>query len=369
MRVLNVAPFARGAAFGGSQRATVVVERLEERNACVTWAALPPRVPGRARRLAETVLREPAAVRHARRAADPPDGDFDVALAAHSYMAPKLSHTSGTPIRVVDFHNLEWRHLKDVGQFAGPTRRAHLGAQAALMRRYEYDLVRSCPITLFATRSELEWAEAVGGDGVRLHVPNLLPRAEVAAAAQVWEQRREASRDAQLVYVGKLTFPPNVLSLERFLHGTWPTIRSANPSVKLRVAGSCTPAVRDQLSRHPGVEVAGFIDDLRPTLTEATAAVFPFDGRAGSSLRVLLYALAGVPAIGTAAAFRGLPSELGTVVSSASEWAEAVQAVRAGTAPDPRARAAVLALHDDPGPWDALMTALRRRVGTAELGA
>jgi len=366
MRVLNIAPFARDESFGGSQRATVVAERLEERGASVAWAALPPRIPGRTRRLLETLAREPAAVRHARRADDPPGGSFDVALAAHSYMAPKLSHVPLEAVRVVDFHNLEWRHLQDVERFAGPARRVHLRAQVARLRRFERDLVRACQLTIFATPAEAEWADSVGRGGKHLVVPNLLPRAEVAAAAETWERRRTGSRDDLLLYVGKLTFPPNVLSLERFLRETWPTVLAANPQTVLRAVGACSDDVRRRLAAHPGVEATGFLADLRPSLAEAAVAILPFDGSAGSSLRVLLFALAGLPAVGSPGAFRGVAPDLGTVASTPTEWADAIAHIRSHGSSGSAARDAARALHRDPEPWDALMAELRRLVAGPE---
>jgi hypothetical protein len=365
MRVLQVAPFERGAAFGGSQRATSVAERLEERGVEVAWATLPPRVPGRAGRMLALASREPAAVQYARRGDAPPAGPFDIALAAHSYMAPQLARVTGATARVVDFHNLEWRHLDDVAALERPLRRAHLRVQARRMRRFEAGLVRTHALSLFASRSELRWARDAGGSGERLLVPNLLPSAERAVADEAWAERALRRRDDLLLYVGKLTFPPNVLSLERFLRETWPPLRAAQPGVRLRVAGDCSEATRARLASFDGVEVLGFVEDLRPSLAEAGAAVFPFDGSAGSSLRVLLFALAGLPAIGTAGAFRDFGEELGQVVSSRDDWIDAVRLCLSGESAGDRARAAALALHEDPAPWDALYETMRRVIRPA----
>lgn len=364
MRVLQVAPFARAAAFGGSQRATSVAERLEERGAEVTWAVRPPRVSARAGRLVAAVLPGPAAVRYARRAGPLPEGSFDVALAAHSYMAPQLENVEGA--RVVDFHNLEWRHLDDVAALERSPRRLHLRAQAARMRRYEAKLVRSLPLTLFASSTELEWAEATGGWGKRLLVPNLLPRETRALAEQAWLERQDSRRDGLLLYVGKLTFPPNLLSLERFLSDTWPAVLSSNSTVRLRVVGDCSVAARARLARHPRVEVLGFVEDLRPSLVQAAAAVFPFDGSAGSSLRALLFALTGLPAIGSPAALREFGSELGIAVASRADWVEAVRVCLDGENRGDRARTSALALHNDQAPWDALFASMSSAAGLPE---
>src|SRR5215210_5535122 len=113
MKVLVVAPFERDKAFGGSQRATAIAERLEARRVGVDWATIRPRVPGGPARAVGSISSQPGLVRYARAGGRPPAGDWDAAIAAHSYMAPQLDRIPAARVRVVDFHNLEWRHLRD----------------------------------------------------------------------------------------------------------------------------------------------------------------------------------------------------------------------------------------------------------------
>jgi hypothetical protein len=361
MRLVLIAPFERGGAFGGSQRATTVAERLEERGASVDWVTIEPRVPGRGERVAGALVREPALVRYARGGGEPPRGDWDAAIAAHSYMTPHLGRL-GIPC-AVDFHNLEWRHLLDAAAAAGPVRGAHLRLQARRMRRHEREVLRAHPLSLFASREELDWAD---GPGLRLLVPNLLPRAAAEAAEEARRARPAARRDDLLLYVGKLTFPPNAASLLRFLHTAWPAVLARNPRATLRVIGRCDAALRSRIAAHPRVEALGFVDDVGPSLSEAGAAVLPFDGRAGSSLRVLLYGLAGVPVIGPSTAFRGVERSGGIVVDSPVEWAAGVERALSGGGGESRMRAAAAALHADPAPWDALYAALLALAGRSQ---
>jgi hypothetical protein len=84
----------------------------------------------------------------------------------------------------------------------------------------------------------------------------------------------------------------------------------------------------------------------------------PIEGRAGTSLRALYCALAGIWVVGSAAAFRGLPWKMGATVSSPGEWAEAVRDAAGTSAWRERriaaARTAARSLQRDPAPWDTL---------------
>jgi hypothetical protein len=99
-------------------------------------------------------------------------------------------------------------------------------------------------------------------------------------------------------------------------------------------------------------------------LASAEAVIMPFSGRAGTSLRALFYALAGVNVIGTPDAFRGIPFAVGRAATTPAEWASAV-----GDTLDDRnnapvgldaARTAAQAHQNDPKPWDDLAAAIAR---------
>jgi hypothetical protein len=287
-------------------------------------------------------------------------------------MAPHLDSISAARVRVVDFHNLEWRHLRDAAALAGAGRGTHLRRQAALMRRYEQRLVRESALSLFAARGELEWAEQAQakGRGERLLVPNLLPQGAASVAQAAWDRR--SPQGHLLLYVGKLSFPPNARSLLRFLRGCWPDVLAANPQVRLRVVGDCSDDMRRRINEHPRTEALGFVTDLGPSLAQATAAILPFEGDAGSSLRVLMFALSGVPVIGPNRAFRGIEGQVGIEVDSCEAWAGAVRDCRErrddADGQSARARAAALHLHEDPLPWAGLYESLLRLTGSASSG-
>jgi hypothetical protein len=369
LRLLIVAPFERGREHGGSQRATTIAERLEERGARVDWHRVQARATPAWSKARAALALQPALADLYAGAAPPPRGDWDVALAAHSFVAPQLDRVGGARSRVVDFHNLEWRHLADAAALEAPRpgRRAYLAGQVALLRRFERRVVARHPLSLFTSAAERDWASAVRGHGRLAVVPNLLPRASRDAAAAVAARRDGGGANADpsaFAYVGTLRFPPNLMSLLRFLRDSWPAVRDAVPGARLTVAGDCSDDGRRAIDAFDGVESAGFVDDLGGLLASCRAVLLPFDSAAGTSLRALYYALAGVPVIGSPSAFRGVPFALGASAATPDEWAAAAAAART----EPGARESARLLHDDPAPWDHLHEALAGTIGGAPAG-
>jgi hypothetical protein len=229
------------------------------------------------------------------------------------------------------------------------------------MRRFERAALRSGAAVALASAEEGAWAAGQGACGAVV-VPNLLTRAAVAEAQRAAALRGRAGV-GHLLYLGTLTFPPNVRALLAFLERSWPGVRAAHPDAELLVAGRCAADVTTAISRHPGVRPLGFVEDLPALLAGAAAAVLPFDGRGGSSLRCLQYALARIPVIAAPAAARGLPFSPGLIAHDPAAWAPAVTACRAGAPEVARAVAEACdgaqAVQRDEAPWDALWHRLR----------
>lgn len=287
---------------------------------------------------------------------DGPVGDgADVALAVHSYLVPRLP---GSVPGIVDFQDLEWQHLRDVGAQARGSRRVWLALQSALMRRAERRILDHQPLSLFASERERSWAERVSRPpgGTAMLVPNRLPRAAVGQAERTANARRSGTRDF-LLYVGTLSFPPNFDALHAFVEAVWPALRAAHPGLMLHVAAGIRPPPSDTLPAAPGIVHHGFVADLEPLLAQAAAVVFPFSGSAGTSLRTLFLALSGVPVVGPPEAFRGHGPGLGIAVSSPTEWVQAVEQARSRPVAEPAVRLAQR-MQDDEAPWDRLYARL-----------
>ena len=365
MRVLIAAPFGRGLDHGGSQRATAMAERLEERGMTIDWRVVEAGPVTVAVRLRSLLALSPAGVDryplHDHGGAAP-----DLAVASHSYLTPQLASLPDRVTKVIDFHNLEWRHLSDSALYSKGLQRAYLRAQSALMRRFERRTVASSDLSLFTSEEELRWARSVAPDAELMLLPSVLPSA-AEQAARALDERMRGSREPKLVYVGTVRFPPHLGALTGFLREAWPEIRQAVPGIRLTIAGDCSEEDRRALSAHPGVEALGFVEDVRPLLERSAAVVMPISGRAGTSMRALYCALAGVWVIGTPAAFRGLAWQMGTTVENPPEWARAVrEAIESGPQHRERivaAREAALTLQRDPGPWDDLDRRIRHLNG------
>jgi hypothetical protein len=231
------------------------------------------------------------------------------------------------------------------------------------MRRFERMAIGRASLSLFVTEEELQLADEIAPRADKLFIPNVLPREEVERAEALREARSRRVAKPVLAYMGTLTYPPNRAALGSFLKHVWPHLRESRPDLQLTVVGASS----EGFSTVPGVKATGFVSDLTTILRDVSAVVLPFDAGGGSSLRVLFYALADVPVVGSPAAFRGFPPEVGLRASSVSDWTKLVTEVLADGAEKNHsmaaARDAATARQNATEPWDALNEALRKLTG------
>jgi glycosyltransferase involved in cell wall biosynthesis len=146
-------------------------------------------------------------------------------------------------------------------------------------------------------------AEALGerhGLGVD-HVPNAVELHPETAPRRC----PDGHRGPTLLFVGNLTYPPNVEAARVLVEEVMPLVQHRVQSrVHVTLVGPHHPAL-ERLAR-PGVELAGFVSELGPVYGSADAVVVPLRSGAGTRIKLLEAFAYGVPVVASPAAAAGL---------------------------------------------------------------
>ncbi len=146
----------------------------------------------------------------------------------------------------------------------------------------------------------------------------------------------------RLLFIGSFAHLPNLLALEFFLREVWPRLV---PGFTLHIiAGARHDYFLDFHRSHvsvdlrlPGIELEGFVADVRDAYTRAEIVLAPLTASAGTNIKVLEAMAMGRAVVSTPAGVNGLDLARGhevIVTESAEEMAAQIQAVSS----DPRAR-------------------------------
>jgi glycosyltransferase involved in cell wall biosynthesis len=91
-----------------------------------------------------------------------------------------------------------------------------------------------------------------------------------------------------LIFVGTLTWYPNVDAVVFLLREIWPALKAIVPDVTLDIVGAgAPPSVVDLANQCDGVTLHGFVPDIRPLVDAATIFVCPIRDGGGTKLKVL----------------------------------------------------------------------------------
>lgn len=122
----------------------------------------------------------------------------------------------------------------------------------------------------------------------------------------------DEAKSSGIVFTGAMDYYPNVDAVTWFADRILPLVRKVVPEVRFTVVGNKpAPAVRRLASAERGVEVTGYVEDVRPYLWNAGVFVAPFRIAQGVLNKILEAMAAGVPVVATPQAVRGLEVEPG----------------------------------------------------------
>ncbi len=259
------------------------------------------------------------------------DESFDVVVVfrteSYALARPFLSRAKHRIIDLDEFASLREKTMAQAMMQVGLQEEAEMSRR---MAAYHAVLERSClkdfDTVLVSSVKEQEVAVALPGCPKALVVPNVYPDVQPL-------EPLEAGAPQRMLYVGALGYYPNEDAVLWFAHEILPLIRrELGEGVIFQIVGSGAMKSGSGLQGLPGVELSGYLKDLRPVYESSALSVVPLRLGSGTRLKIL-------------EAF-----SLGRAVVSTSKGAEGINAI-AGEHLD---------LADDPAAFAASCVSLLR---------
>jgi glycosyltransferase involved in cell wall biosynthesis len=286
------------------------VETLQRAGILVRAVSLRPRsaLAESRRLLAAAAHREPyvlyrrhdrpeiRAVVRAELANEPPDAFYLDHLDSFVF----ASEGRGTPI-VLDLHNIYSLLIRR--ESAATERRwiarRFLRREATLLGRIEAAAVRHADVVFGVSEQEQAHFARLRESAVHL-VPNGVECAKFAGLPT-----GRASSPPAILFIGTLSWPPNVQAVRFLAKDVLPAVRRQIPHATLQLVGR-DPAAEVSALAVEGVTVAGNVADILPYLSDASLLAVPLETGGGTRLKILEAFAAGLPVVSTAIGSEGL---------------------------------------------------------------
>lgn len=191
---------------------------------------------------------------------------------------------------------------------------------ARRMRRLETQWRATCRVIAFISEVDRDYIEVAGSNSVI--VGN---KVDLCDNSKICEQ----SSDNEILFVGKMSYAPNVAAVSRFAVEVLPHISSAFPGLRFRVVGaSPVPEVKNLSRLSPDIIVEGFVDDLSACYREASIVVAPMFSGSGIQNKILQAMAAGCCVVTTPIGAEGLDISSGAFVMADDDRALADACIR-----------------------------------------
>ena len=259
---------------------------------------------------------------------------IDEAVAMHEYDLVILEHSfmgyyarSRSIASVLDQHNVESEILLRSGaRERSPLRRAYNRLEYLRYRSDERRVCAAADLILAASGRDREEMLSWGGMPTCLVIANGVDTTYFAPV----EERGGEAHGPSVVFTGTMNYSPNIEAVLFFASQIWPDVVARVPSATLEIVGQSPPPEVLALRRNPGINVTGFVPDVRPYLAGAGAVVAPLRIGGGTRLKILEAMAMGKPVVSTTLGCEGIEVQNGRhlmIADDAGDFADRVVGV------------------------------------------
>ncbi|MDX1980992.1 MAG: glycosyltransferase [Bryobacteraceae bacterium] len=199
--------------------------------------------------------------------------------------------------------------------------------QLARWRRFEKQAWRD--VDRVAVMSQRDAAEVEGQVGPKaVCLPNGVDLERFRPSGKEKEER------GRLLFIGSFQHLPNMLAVEFFLRECWGRLAGCDPRLHL-IAGNrhsyfaqrYAESVKLDLEQ-PGIEVEGFVADVRPAYERASIVLAPLVASAGTNIKIMEAMAMGKAVVSTPAGINGLDLAPGRDVVVATSGEQMVEEIK-----------------------------------------
>jgi sugar transferase (PEP-CTERM/EpsH1 system associated) len=234
------------------------------------------------------------------------------------YCSAMSQYVDGLGIPVVtDFVDVDSNKWTQYAEYARWPFSAVYSREGRALREYERRVSGLSSYVIVTTEREARLLRQIS-DSARVHV---IPNGVDCEHFQPPGAAPDSAAPA-VGFVGDMSYFPNQEAVKYFARIVFPLICQQLPGTRFLIVGRKPSPDVLKLGRIAGVEVTGFVPDVRPWLAQMRVSVAPFSIAAGIQNKILEAMAFGLPVVATSRAAQGLSGDTAGAVEIADSPGE-----------------------------------------------
>ena len=228
-------------------------------------------------------------------------GEFDMVHMDSLDLIRFLPLLRGLPVACTH-HNVESALLRRRADTVGAPLRAYMRFQARLVEREEREWLPRVQLNLAVSPQDEADLSSLAPTGRYATIPN-------GVDTEFFSPAESTGAESGSVFVGGTNWFPNRDGLEWFAADVLPRIRQLGESSPVRWVGHATAEEQREFGGRQGLELTGYVTDIRPYVHAAACFVVPLRVGGGTRLKVLDAWAMGKAVVSTSVGCEGLATE------------------------------------------------------------
>jgi glycosyltransferase involved in cell wall biosynthesis len=247
---------------------------------------------------------------------------FDLVHMDSLDLSAYLPMCEGLPVACVH-HNVESELLRRRAPVQGRAPvRAYFRYQAERMKREEQDWIGRIALNVVVSQDDRDLLASFDPDARFTIVPN---------GVDIEAFYPEPAQGDGLAYIGGTHWFPNLDALDFFCDSILPHLRAAGVEIPVHWVGSASKEEQRRYADEFGVQLTGYVDDVRPFMRDTLCNIVPLRAGGGTRLKILNSWAMGKAIVSTSVGCQGLDARDGENIlirDDPREFAEAILALQ-----------------------------------------
>ncbi len=174
--------------------------------------------------------------------------------------------------------------------------------ESRLIAAAEANIVKTFEHCLLITQTEVDLFQTIHGN-----VKNLIAIENGLDTNTFYPPTNlRQTTDPYFLFAGVMDYAPNIDAVMWFIDLVWPDVKKKWPNAKFCIAGMNPSEKIKKLRLKEGIEVTGFVDDIKPFFDKTNIFIAPFRIARGVQNKVLQAFACGLPVIATSMGAEGI---------------------------------------------------------------